>query len=194
MFTGVVEAVGKVKTFRRIGKGARLVLKAGSLAKGMRAGESLCVDGVCLTVSQKEKSILMFDLSSETLRVTTLGQLRQEEEVNLERPLKVGDRVRGHLVQGHVDGLGTIRKRQKEDKGLFLEINYPSFLNPYLIPRGSIAIQGVSLTVAKKSKNRLGLFLIPETLKRTTLGRKQVGASLNLEADLVAKLVRRHNR
>ena len=187
MFTGIVEALAKVHAVQRTGRGARLFLKAGRLAKGLRAGDSLCVDGVCLTVSGRKNSLSTFDLSSETLRVTTLGRLKQGEKVNLERPLKVGDRLGGHLVQGHVDGMGRIRGRRKEGRGLFLEISCPSFLNRYVVPKGSIAVDGVSLTIARKSKNRFSVFLIPETLKRTTLGQRQLGDQVNLEGDLLAK-------
>ena len=191
MFTGIVEALGNVKALRKTRKGAQLVLSVGRLAKGLRKGQSLCVDGICLTIVQKKNSTLTFDLSSETLRVTTLRFLNRKDEVNLERPLRVGDRLGGHLVQGHVDGIGRILKRRKEGKSLFLEISYPSFLSRYLIPKGSIAIQGVSLTIAEKSKNRLGLFLIPETLRRTTLGERGVGQPVNLEADLFVKILKK---
>ena len=191
MFTGIIESIGTVEALRKTKQGGRLVLRVGKLAKGLRKGESLCIDGVCLTVTEKRNNTLTFDLSSETLRVTTLGDLREADKVNLERPLRVGDRLGGHLVQGHVDGMGRIRERRKEGRALFLEISHPSFLNRYVVPKGSIAVDGVSLTIARKSKNRISVFLIPETLKKTMLGEKRIRQPVNLEVDLILKYLNR---
>lgn len=183
MFTGIVQAVGRVVKLNP------LEIKTGRLPlAGVRIGDSICVQGVCLTVVKKEKGKLRFDVSKETLRVT--AGLDRPGEVNLEKSLAFGDRLGGHLVTGHVDGVGVVLKRLEG----FLQLRAPKKLAKYVARKGSICIDGVSLTVNRVRGNAFEVNLIPHTLGVTTLKRLAPGARVNLEIDLVARYVERISR
>ncbi len=185
MFTGLVECTGTVLAWEagRLGLGAPF---AGELS----VGESVAVDGVCLTVEAFDAEGFWVTVVPTTLRRTTLGSLVPGRRVNLERALPVGGRLGGHVVQGHVDGVGTILERRREDTWEVLELSAPPEVLPYLVPRGSVAVQGVSLTVAgRPAPERFEVALVPHTCQVTTLGALETGSRVNLEADVLAKYV-----
>ncbi|MBU2495663.1 MAG: riboflavin synthase [Candidatus Omnitrophota bacterium] len=186
MFTGIIEEVGKVK--ETAGKKGVLVLE--TRFPDLRAGESVAVNGVCLTVSRTEKGLASFDLSPETLKKTGLGRLKIGRPVNLERALRLGDRVGGHLVTGHIDGKGKIMAVRKTGPGKEVTILFPAEIKKYLAVKGSVAIEGISLTVAGLSGNRLSVALVPYTLNKTNLGEKRVGDEVNLEVDIIARYLK----
>lgn len=187
MFTGIIEAIGTVREFTRTPSGAWAHIQASPLAEGLRVGDSMAVDGACLTVTMLKGTGFTCDLSAETLDRTTLGALRVGSRVNLERPLRLGDRLGGHLVTGHVDGVGQVAGRTPQGEGEFWRFRFPQDLAPLLVMKGSIAADGISLTVAELSRDTFGAALIPHTLRQTTLGTKHPGDPVNLEADLLAK-------
>jgi riboflavin synthase len=191
MFTGIVEALGRVESAAEQGGGRRLAVSVPDEAGWRRAlGESVAVSGVCLTVVEVEPGRLAFDLAEETLRVTTLGRLAPGDPVNLERPLRLDDRLGGHLVLGHVDAVGEVTDVRPEGAGARLDVAVPARLRPLLIPKGSVAIDGVSLTVAALEEEAFAVALIPHTLAVTTLGRRRRGDPVNLEMDVIGKYVR----
>jgi len=181
MFTGIIQAVGKIVKY----EGNRLGIRAPF--RHVRLGESISIDGVCLTVARKTGSTLLFDVGPETRRVTTLGRLRPGSRANLERSLRIGDRVGGHWVTGHVEQTGRIRKMEPAGSSRWMDIALPPAVARYVVPKGSLAVDGISLTVAALRKNRARIMLIPHTLEHTTLGAKKVGDTVNLEADILAK-------
>jgi riboflavin synthase len=188
MFTGLVEEMGHV-----VGRdGARLTIRAELTLEGSQVGASVAVNGACLTVVERGSTTLGFDLGPETLAVTNLGDLDTGVPVNLERPLRLGDFVGGHLVQGHVDGMGVVSaiERAGETARLRIEWQDPR-LAPLLVPKGSVAVDGVSLTVAALLKEAFEVMLIPHTLERTTLGLAAPGRRVNLEMDMIGKYVAR---
>jgi riboflavin synthase len=191
VFTGIVEGTGVVRAVRAHDRAARLAVDAGDHLRGARIGDSIAVNGVCLTVAATAGTVFEADLSAETLARTTLGDLRPGDAVNLERPLAVGDRLGGHLVQGHVDGVGRVIGRRGEGEASYLDIAAPRSLARYIVEKGSIAVDGVSLTVAAVSGDRFTVCLIPHTCAATTLGTLGSGAAVNLEADVLAKYVER---
>jgi riboflavin synthase len=191
MFTGIIEAIGTVRECTRKPGGAWVHIGAGPLVEGLRVGDSIAVDGACLTVTAVKGDGFTSDLSAETLDRTTLGRLRAGSRVNLERPLRLGDRLGGHLVTGHVDAIGEIAGRTLQGDGEFWRFRFPQDLAPLLVMKGSIAVDGISLTVAELSRDTFGVALIPHTLHHTTLGGKRVGDLVNLEADLLGKHVAR---
>ncbi len=191
MFTGIIESIGTVREWTAKAGGARVHIEAGTLAEGLRVGDSVAVDGACLTVTVPTGDGFTCDLSAETLDRTTLKALRVGARVNLERPLRLGDRLGGHLVTGHVDAVGHIADRVPQGDGQLARIRFPALLSPLLVMKGSIAVDGISLTVAELSRDTFGVALIPHTLDHTTLGGKRVGDAVNLEADLLGKHVAR---
>ena len=191
MFTGIIEAIGTVRQLTRHPTGARVEIAAATIAQATRPGDSLAVEGACLTVTASRGEALACDLSVETLARTTLGALRVGSRVNLERPLRLGDRVGGHLVSGHVDAVGQLVGRIPQGDGAVYRIRFPASLAPLLVPKGSVAVDGISLTLAALTPERFDVAVIPYTLRGTTLSEKRVGAPLNLEADLVGKYVTR---
>ena len=191
MFTGIVETIGTIREMARHPSGARLGIEAAAIAPSARLGDSVAVDGACLTVAALAGDSLVCDLSAETLSRTTLGTLRVGMRVNLERPLRLGDRVGGHLVSGHVDAVGRLVGRIPQGDGAVYRIQFPESLAPLLVPKGSVAVDGISLTVAALTARRFDVAVIPYTLRGTTLADKRVGARLNLEADLIGKYVAR---
>ncbi|GIW70936.1 MAG: riboflavin synthase subunit alpha [Planctomycetota bacterium] len=195
MFTGLVESVGEVQAAeRRPGGGMRLVVALGELAEGLRPGDSVAVSGCCLTAVAIEGQRAAFDLVPETLARTWFARLRPGVRVNLELPLRLGDRLGGHLVQGHVDGLATIVERAAEGGAggqVRLVCEAPPALLADMVPKGSVALDGVSLTLVEVEPPRFSVALIPHTLAVTTLGERQPGDPLNVETDLLAKWLRR---
>jgi riboflavin synthase alpha subunit len=191
VFTGIVEAIGRVVGLAPEGAGRRLTLRApNAMARSMRLGDSLAINGVCLTVVERTQHVLGFDLSDETVRVTTLGQLTAGDPVNLERPMRLGARLGGHLVLGHVDGIGRVSQVWGEGAGRRLVVEAPRDLRPLMIPKGSVAVDGVSLTIAELTRGDFSVAVIPHTLAVTTLGACREGSSVNLEADVVGKYLR----
>ena len=190
MFTGLVREVGTVERADRSEAGARLRVRA-ELAQELRAGDSVAVAGVCLTVTERVKGAFEADAINQTLSLTTLGDLRDGDRVNLEPALRAGDPLGGHLVQGHVDAVATVSGIRKDGDSRRVRIELPAELARYVAPRGSIALDGVSLTVAGAGDAELEVALIPETLARTTLGALCTGDRTNVEVDLIARHVER---
>ncbi|HEU5192707.1 MAG TPA: riboflavin synthase [Methylomirabilota bacterium] len=188
MFTGIVEELGRVLDRR----GARLVVAAGKALDGTDLGSSVAVNGVCLTVVERGSDALGFDMGPETLTITTLGDLVAGDPVNLERPLRMGDFLGGHIVQGHVDGIGVVTavERAADTSRIRVEWQDPR-LAPYLIAKGSVAVDGVSLTVAALEEGAFEVMVIPHTLAVTTLGATRRGRRVNLEMDMIGKYVLR---
>ncbi len=190
MFTGIVEERGTVVT-----PGQRLVIRARKVGEDSGPGSSMAVGGVCLTVidrvAEDGGSLLSFDLSPETLARSSLGRLAPGDGVNLERPVTLVSRLGGHLVQGHVDGVGEVCGVEEASPGSVISILAPDDLRRYLVEKGSIAVDGVSLTVTSVADGRFGVALVPFTLEATTLGKVKVGDAVNLEVDVVAKYVER---
>ncbi len=190
MFTGIVEEMGTVRALERGQETMRLEVAAG-IAAGSELGASVAVNGSCLTVVAGDGHTLVFDLGPETIRSTALGELRPGDPVNLERPLRLGDALGGHLVLGHVDGVGTVTDVERGTT-MRLRITLPSpDLEPLIIPKGSVAVDGVSLTVAGIDEMAFEVMVIPHTLAVTTLGRAAVGRRVNLETDVIGKYLLR---
>ena len=191
MFTGIVETLGRVGRLETAGDGRRLrVAVPDDPGWRLGLGESVAVSGVCLTVVDAPAGELAFDLAEETLRVTTLGGLGVGDPVNLERPLRFDGRLGGHLVLGHVDGVGRVAAVRPEGEGARVDVEVPAGLRPLLIPKGSVTVDGVSLTVAALEADAFAVALIPHTLTVTTLGRRRPGDPVNLEMDVIGKYVR----
>jgi riboflavin synthase len=190
VFTGLIEDLGTVAAVEPVAKGVRLSVRTrfGDLTHGA----SVAVDGVCLTAVDLAPDCFTADVSSETLRRTTLGSLKVGDRVNLELPMTLGGRLGGHLVLGHVDGIGELVGRESVGEGVRIEVRLPAGLPKYAVEKGSIALDGISLTVNEVlDPDRIALFLIPETLRATTFGIKRPGAKVNVEADIIAKHVAR---
>jgi riboflavin synthase len=187
MFTGIIKELGAVRSIQPAKDGLRISIAAKGSIRGLKIGGSIAVNGVCLTVVRLSKTGFSADLSEETLRITALGKQKKGDPVNLERAIRMSDRLEGHLVLGHVDGVGTIRNRKEEQRTLFLTITISRSLGRYCIPKGSIAIDGVSLTIQSRSATTITVAIIPHTAQVTTLGDRPVGALVNLETDLFGK-------
>ena len=190
MFTGLIEEVGTVAEVEKRPEGRRLSVRTdlGDLTRGA----SISVEGACLSAVELRPGHFSADVSAETLARTTLGSLRKGDRVNLERPMALGGRLGGHLVLGHVDGVGEILSREPVGEGVRLELRLPEGLPRYVAEKGSIALDGISLTVNEvRDPDRIALFLIPETLRATTWGEKRPGAKVNVEVDMLAKHVAR---
>lgn len=192
MFTGIVEGLGVVKEFDKHTKSrsvARMKVDLGNLAKGLKVGHSVAINGVCLTVTKISRSKAEFEMIGETLKKTDLGKLQSGDKVNIERSLKVGERMDGHYVLGHVDGTGKIIEIEKMRKEIKIWIELPKELIRYVVKEGSIAIDGISLTVVDLLKNKISVCIIPHTMKITNLGTKKVGDKVNIETDILGKYV-----
>jgi riboflavin synthase len=189
MFTGLVETLATVERVEPDGPGRTLVLTAPAIAPELTPGESVAINGACLTVVAHDSRICRFQAGPETLQRTNLGELVTSDRVNLERSLRVTDRLGGHLVQGHIDGLGHIAERHREGDWELVWFRCPKALTALMVSKGSVAVDGVSLTLVNVETERFSAALIPHTLAHTTLGFKQPGASVNLETDLLAKYV-----
>ncbi len=187
MFTGLVEEMGSCLWLRRTSDGFQLNLTAGDIVRSLRSGDSLAVNGCCLTVTSHRKETLTFDLLEETLLRTNLGDLKPGDRVNLERALKADGRLGGHFVQGHVDATAEVSNIEPLRGNLRLDFSIPSGCRRYLAYKGSVAINGVSLTVAELTEKRFTVWLIPHTRSATNLGTLQPGDRVNLETDILAK-------
>lgn len=189
MFTGLVEEVGAVAEIRVTGTHARLVVEADLATRDPRPGESIAVNGVCLTLVEARGARLAFDAVPETMARTNLGDLRRGAPVNLERALAVGQRLGGHFVQGHVDGTALLRKLERKENARILSLEPPPQLLRHIVPKGSVALDGISLTVVDVDSSRFTVWIVPHTLDHTNLADRQVGDRLNLETDVLAKYV-----
>jgi riboflavin synthase len=191
MFTGLIEAVCRVTSARQGAGSMRLTVDLGALADGVTTGESIAVNGTCLTVTSIEGTRADFDVSGETLTISTLGRLTASAPVNIEKALRPTDRLGGHIVQGHVDGIATIKAINKA--GQFAEFNFEaqSSLLDTMVPKGSVAVNGISLTIAKLDRDGFSVAVIPETLDRTTLGSARIGDKVNIETDIIAKMIKK---
>jgi riboflavin synthase len=188
MFTGLIEAIGEVAEMKPTPSGFRLRLTTG-IAGEIAAGDSIAVNGVCLTAVSADASDIHADISPETARVTALGSLRRGALVNLERPLRADSRLGGHFVQGHVDAAATIEEIRRDGDSFWLTVRYPAVLAPYLVRKGSIAVNGISLTVAGLDERRFDVQIIPYTWEHTNLHLAKAGDPVNLECDIVGKYV-----
>jgi riboflavin synthase len=193
MFTGIVEELGTVVAVEDLDTAARMTMRGVSVVADATPGASIAVNGVCLTAVTVDRAagLFMADVMSETLHRSALGALRPGDVVNLERPATLNTRLGGHLVQGHVDGTGRVLSRAADEHWEVVRISLPPSLSPYLVEKGSVAVDGVSLTVVSVCDESFTVSLIPMTLRSTTLGRKRIGDSVNLEVDMVAKHVKR---
>ncbi len=189
MFTGIIEEVGRVRAISPRGSALVLRIEAATVREGIKPADSIAVNGTCLTVVEVDEDALGFDVIPETLSKTALGALRPGDAVNLERAMRVGDRLGGHFVQGHVDGVGIVTEVETEGEWYMLSFSAPDTVKRYLIPHGSITVNGVSLTVARMRDDGFTVGLIPHTLENTDLGAKKVGDPVNLEADMLGKYV-----
>lgn len=189
MFTGLVESLGTVRDVATDGAGALLTIEEPMVAKDLPLGASVAINGVCLTVVAGDERSFSFQAGPETLKLTNLGELMAGARVNLERSLRLGDRLDGHIVQGHVDGVGRIEKRDVQGDWEYVWFVCPLELTKQMIRKGALTVDGVSLTLVDVEAGRFSVALIPHTMALTTLGFKQAGATVNLETDLFAKYV-----
>jgi len=191
MFTGIIEDKGKVLRMEHRGQEKRLTIELPPHLTELQLGDSININGVCLTVVQKKEQKIELDLSQETLQKTVLGELKEGDQVNLERALRLTDRLGGHIVTGHIDGIGVVAEKNKVRDFLQLRIKIPESVSRYVVQKGSIAIDGISLTVNECEEGEIQMTLIPYTLEKTTLINKRVGDRVNVEADILGKYVER---
>lgn len=189
MFTGIVEELGKVSHLEALGDAVRISITGPLVVSDANIGDSIAVNGVCLTVTTKSADGFTADVMQETLNRSTLGNLAAGDPVNLERPVTMATRLGGHMVQGHVDGMGEVTEREVSDNWEVVTIKPPKDLLKYIVEKGSITVDGTSLTIASVNAAVFTVSLIPETLSKTTLGIRQVGDKVNLEVDVMAKYV-----
>jgi len=190
MFTGIIETVGKVTGIDRVGESVRLTVAAGRIAEDVHIGDSVAINGVCLTVtSVAQAPQISFDAVYETMRKTALGTLQVGDAINLERSLSVGGRLGGHIVQGHVDGTGRIASIRPVGNSWFIYIDAAPELMRYIVTKGSVAVDGISLTVAESADRTFSLSIIPHTWENTTLHEKRAGDPVNIECDIIGKYV-----
>ncbi len=189
MFTGIVEALGTIKNIRHLSEGATVEIQANDVLTDAEIGDSIAVDGVCLTIRTLTSESFAADISAETLRRTTLGERRVGEQVNLERSLRLSDRLGGHLVLGHVDEVATISGWKDEGDASLVRVTMSSNIRRYIAYKGSVTVDGISLTVSGVQADAFEVALIPHTKQVTTLGAKRTGANVNLEVDIVARYV-----
>ena len=192
MFTGIIEGQGivtkfAIKTQNR--SAAKMVIDLGNLAKGLQLGDSVAINGVCLTAIHISKKQTEFEMIGETLKKTNLGMIKSGDKVNIERSLKVGERMEGHFVLGHIDGTGKIIKIEKLSKEIKFWIELPKDLTRFVVKKGSITVDGISLTIVDALKNKISICIIPHTLKITNLGSKKIGDKVNIETDILGKYV-----
>jgi len=189
LFTGLVIGMGEVATVKARSGGAVLSLKAGEIAAGAKLGDSIAINGVCLTVVEKKSDMLSFDISDETLRSTNLGSLKKGDRVNLETSLTPDSKIGGHFVTGHVDAIGSIRSKVNLGDMLKIEIGVPQKVVNFLVEKGSVAVDGISLTVVDVLNDGFTIVIIPHTAKLTTIGFKGAGDTVNIESDILGKYV-----
>lgn len=189
MFTGLIEEIGKISTVTQIAGGKRLKIEASKILDDLEIDDSVAINGVCLTAVKIDADGFWAEAVGATLEKTTLAKVYQSHTVNLERAVRLSDRLGGHLVQGHVNGIGTITKIAKLGKNYFVEIDVPENLQKYLIDEGSIAVDGISLTIASLKNSTVGLSIIPHTWNSTNLVNRSVGDKVNIETDVIAKYI-----
>lgn len=194
MFTGIVEEIGRIKNVQRGAKSITFCIEAGKVLADTKVGDSICTNGVCLTVTDispaaEGKGWFKADVMPETIRKTSMAKLQVGSKVNLERALTLNTRLGGHIVSGHVDGIGHVVRKEQDDIAIWLWIECDANLMRYIIPKGSVTLQGVSLTVAKVEATRFAVSLIPHTQEETTLHANVVGDVVNIETDIIAKYV-----
>ena len=191
MFTGIVEELAQIKSIKPNSKGIRYTISAEIVVDDLKTGDSISVNGVCLTIVKRGKNSFCIDLVEETLNKSNLGELKVGDFVNLERAMKVSDRLGGHIVQGHVETLGVILEKQMQDEEAILSVGLDPEWMRFCIPKGSITLDGVSLTIARINGNIIEIALIPHTLENTTLGIKGKSETLNIETDIIGKYIDR---
>ncbi|MHC4656251.1 MAG: riboflavin synthase [Planctomycetota bacterium] len=191
MFTGLIEQVCVVKSGRRSGDSMELTIDLGKMADESKIGDSITISGACLTVSRLQGNVATFDVSGETLAKSNLGRLTAGSKVNVELSMKIGDRFGGHIVQGHVDGVATIKAIDKRDKFADIRFEAEGELISQMVEKGSVAVDGISLTIASVEGNSFRVAIIPETLKRTTLGDAKTGDVVNIETDIISKTIKK---
>jgi riboflavin synthase len=191
MFTGIVKGMARVTSTSKSRRGADTIIRVrlGKLGRGLKKGDSVCINGACLTTTKLSKGEAEFEMVSETIRRTNLGQTRPGKMVNVERSLRIGDRLEGHFVLGHVDGIGIIEDIEKASSETTIWIKLDKELINSVVPKGSLTVDGVSLTLVDVKDNRVSVSLIPHTLKVTTLGMKHVGDHVNIETDILGKYI-----
>ncbi len=189
MFTGIIEGKGKVLRVERRGGARWLTIEFPPHLTEIQLGDSISINGVCLTIVEKGDQTSKFDLSEETIKRSVLGELKEGDPVNLERALRLNDRLGGHFVTGHIDGIGVITEKKKERDFVNLRVRVPENVSKYVVPKGSIAIDGISLTVNECRGKEILLTIIPYTMEKTTLMDKRAGDHVNLEADILGKYV-----
>lgn len=189
MFTGIIQEIGTIVGHDAVGGGIHLTVRAPESSQELHVNDSVAVNGVCQTVIMRSQETFTVEAVEETLKKTTLGELRSGSRVNLELPMKLGDRLGGHLVLGHVDGVGVVSTLEKKPSSWLIEVEFPSHFTHYVIPVGSVAIDGISLTVAKLRSNTLTVSIIPHTLEKTTLSQAAAGTRVNIEFDVLGKYV-----
>jgi riboflavin synthase len=190
MFTGLIESVCKVQSAYTTAGGMRLSVDLGKLAEECKAGDSIAINGVCLTIAQLQGRLVEFDVSGETLTKSTLGRLKSSSAVNVELAMKAADRFGGHFVLGHVDGIATIKAIERQ--GQFADMKFAASLRllAQMVVKGSVAVDGISLTIANMNEDSFSVSIIPETLKKTTLGQAKIGDAVNIETDIIVKTIR----
>ena len=191
MFTGIIEGLGTITALHPSGQGSRFSITSDFGLTGTRIGDSIAVNGVCLTVVVLEGHRFEVDVSPETLHRSVLGAIKIGEKVNLERALRLSDRLDGHLVSGHVDGIGALQQRKTLANAILITIGVPENLSRYMIEKGSVAVDGTSLTINRCDSNSFDISIIPHTAGLTTVGFKKVGDEVNIEADMIGKYVER---
>jgi riboflavin synthase len=191
MFTGLIETQGVVTHVQRVSGGAQIQIYAPEFGRDMALGDSIAVDGACLTVAQFQRGAFVADVSDETLSKSTLGELHQSSKVNLERALRLSDRLGGHMVSGHVDGVGRLLLRHSAGNSTVYQFQVPPSLMEYVVPKGSITVDGISLTVAQIRGESFAASVVPHTESVTTMKDKPIGAPVNIEIDVMAKYVKR---
>jgi riboflavin synthase len=191
MFTGIIESVCTVKSARRSGKIMLLTVDLDTLAEDSKPGDSIAVNGVCLTISRLEGNIANFEISAETLEKSTLGKLQPSSQVNIERAVRPTDRLGGHIVQGHVDGTATIKLINRRGNFADIKFSTDTKLLDNMVLKGSVAVDGISLTIADIDNNNFSVAVIPETLNSTTLGKAKISEQVNIETDIIVKIIKK---
>ena len=191
MFTGIIEGLGTVSAIASSGPGKRLAIESDFALDQTRIGDSISVSGACLTVVKLHAKRFEVDVSPETLAKTTFGNVKMGDRVNLERAMRLSDRLDGHLVSGHIDGLGTLQHREQIGNAISVTIGASKAITRYMIAKGSVAVDGISLTINSSTDNEFGVSIIPHTAKITTIGIKRLGDPVNIETDMIGKYVER---
>ncbi len=192
MFTGIIEGLGRIMQFNKNTNRrseAKMKINLGKLARGLKVGDSVSINGVCLTAIKVSSNLAEFEMIGETIKKTNLGYLKNGDKVNIERSLKMGDRLEGHFVLGHVDGMGTISKIEKQSNQIKFWIEVSKELSKYIVAKGSVTVDGISLTIVDSIKNKFSVTIIPHTMEITNLSFKKIGDKVNIESDILGKYI-----